>query len=151
MYDNITYPLDRIYSDATGVTYTVSGAGHCDNPQSGLKLEIRRSDTQIVGGIEVNGVWFYAELITPEEWSGVTFKVSGVDTAEDNVFSLYMQKSITDHKKLVIDVNNEGNVIVTNKCTVGSHGTNDGPVAVFDGQGTETGTIDVEIKWNCKQ
>lgn len=31
-YDNITYPLDKIYSKATGVSYPVCAAGH-DNAQ----------------------------------------------------------------------------------------------------------------------
>lgn len=32
IYDNITYPLDKIYSNATGVSYPVCAAGH-DNAQ----------------------------------------------------------------------------------------------------------------------
>ena len=31
-YDNITYPLDKIYSNATGVAYPVCAVGH-DNEQ----------------------------------------------------------------------------------------------------------------------
>lgn len=150
MYDNITYPLDSIYSNATGVTYTVSGAGQGDNPQSGLKLEIRRSDNQIVGGIQVNGVWFYAEMTTPEEWSGSTFKIDGIDSTGDNIFSIYLMKFLLNHNRLVIDPENRGNVIVYNKCTVGTKGTNDGPVIVFDQNGEQTGSIDVTIKWQCK-
>lgn len=33
IYDNITYPLDKIYSDAVGVTYPVCGAKSSETPE----------------------------------------------------------------------------------------------------------------------
>ncbi len=111
-YDNITYPLDKIYSKATGVSYPVCAAGH-DNAQPTPDPE----PTSIYGELVitklasvVDNYNFTASMECTEAMEDKIYKFEyWVD--EDQVFELYLIPDSEDNTKLVMDNHNDSQML----------------------------------------
>lgn len=104
-YDNIIYPLDKIYSSATGVTYPVCGAGH-DTSQSG-EYGVLNVDQ---GGTECSYQNFYAEMqcTGPMDDNYYYEFVMTFPNAQGPSFDIFMEVDSEDSTKLVMKCDYDG-------------------------------------------
>lgn len=136
IYDNITYPLDKIYSKATGVSYPVCAAGH-DNAQPTPDPE----PTSIYGDLVIEpysgeNYDFTASMQCSQAMDSSKiyhFYYAGADNA---AFDLYLVVDEEDNTKLVLDQHNDSQMLEVNP---GDNGTV-----------TEAGIID-KTTWESEQ
>lgn len=105
-YNNITYPLDKIYSNATGVAYPVCGAGHGSNPEPVGPGEF--GELQIYRTAEVPNYNFNAVMqCTGYMDSNKSYEF----TNEANLFTLILVVDPEDNTKLIMDTHNDSQYI----------------------------------------
>lgn len=114
-YDNITYPLDRIYSKATGVSYPVCAAGH-DNAQPTPDPE----PTSIYGDLVIEAYSggnydFTASMQCSQAMdSSKIYHFYYTAQADNATFDLYLVVDEEDNTKLVLDQHNDSQMLEVN-------------------------------------
>lgn len=106
-YDNIIYPLDKIYSQATGVGCTVTPASVADNTPSHGEYGVLNVDQ---GGTECPYQNFYAEMqcTGPMDDNYYYQFVMTFPNAQGPSFDIFMEVDSEDNTKLVMKCDYDG-------------------------------------------
>ena len=115
-YDNITYPLDRIYSKATGVSYPVCGAQPSNvQPEPTPDPE----PTSIYGDLVIEAYsgsgnyGFTASMQCTQAMPDKIYRFYYVG-GDNNNFELFLIPDSEDNTKLVLDQNNDSQTLEVN-------------------------------------
>lgn len=143
------YPLDKIYSNAVGVTYPVCGAKSSETPvpEMGDTMNVYVSETEQTGeGWLNNGsVWYYAEVQCTGQMPGKNYVMND----SFHFFTFYMTPKSTDESVLIINTHNDGNYV--GDVEVGDEGTIRTPIEVFDAQGQEMDPINTTVSYTFSE
>jgi hypothetical protein len=113
-YNNVTYPLDKIFSKATGVSYPVCAAGH-DNAQPTPDPEPTPGELGQIVFVEVeNKVGFDATMqCTGPMDNTKSYSFNGYSDDEDHlVFMIRMLVDPEDNTKLILDLVNDYDIVM---------------------------------------
>lgn len=139
-YDNIIYPLDKIYSQATGVTYPVCAVGHDTNPQSEFGTLVIHRNTEVCASYD-----FYAEMQCTGPMDDTKIYYFG---HERLWFSLYLVVDPEDNTKLIMNCAYDGQHLSDVEVGDTSEDMGQGESAIYDsdyGNPVEGPAID----WVC--
>ena len=121
IYDNITYPLDKIYSKATGVSYPVCATGHDNAQPTPDPTPTPDPEPENIEGLEFTSNLVMSVEYTPdpleEEFNnftcrlecnqavpeGYVFELIGKDEDNHTCFIIGLKRSEDNHSILVYD------------------------------------------------